>query len=981
MFVAPEDELRPGTVVGDRYRILDIAGRGGMGIVYRAEDTKLHRVVALKFLPPALVHNAESRERFLIEAQAAAALSHPNICTIYEIYDREERPFLEMEYVEGRSIRTLVHEGPLPVGEAVEIAIQVAEALGEAHAKGVVHRDVKSSNIMVTSKGQAKVMDFGLAKVQGESLHTREGTTLGTVAYMSPEQAQGQPTDQRTDIWSLGVVLYEMLSGRLPFTGERDTSILYAVVHAEPRPLKEAAPGVPAGVNAIVGRALKKEMSARYGTAGDLARDLRAWRESQKAAVVSPWRTLRRPRVAIALAACLLLLCAAGAWWVHRLSRIRWAREAAIPAIERMIWANELDFGNFTRAYNLAVEAGKYVPNDPAFRQALERCSKTISITTEPMGATVWAKGISTRNEPWRRLGVSPIDKIRLPVGSFWWRFQRQGYETVEALAPDFDLDPASTTFMNLVPRNIHRRLDQTGKIAPGMVRVTGTKTRAGQLADFFIDKYEVTNREYKEFVDKGGYREPKYWKQRFVQDGKMLSWDAAVAGFRDQSGRPGPATWQAGEYPKGQENYPVSGVSWYEAAAYAEFAGKTLPTLWHWQMAAGADRELLLGWLGQVSNFKNEGPAAAGTYPSMTAYGAYDQPGNVREWCWNETKIGRVVRGGAWDDAPYMLGNISQALAFDRSAKNGFRCASYLDAEKIPQSAFDAFEISGRDFRKEHPVPDAVFEIYKEQFAYDPKDLRAQIEWRNEDSPDWVEEKVTVEAAYAGERVPIYLFLPKNSPGPYQTVVYFPGAGSAFQRSSKDLSHYREFERHLSFIVKNGRAAVYPIYKGTFERREEAIAAYGNGAPTRQYTEYLSQLVKDVKRTVDYLETRKDINREKLAYFGYSWGGRLGPVVLATDGRFRASVFLVGGLRGNSRPEADEFNYVSGVKIPALMLNGKYDMTFAFDTQVKPMFELLGTPAGQKQLRVYEADHYVPRNEIIKETLAWLDRHLGPVK
>jgi serine/threonine protein kinase len=261
-------ELAPGSVLAGKYRILEVAGRGGMGIVYKAEDTKLHRPVALKFLPPGLVTSQESRERFLLEARAAAALSHPNICTIHEIHDQEERPFIEMEYIEGRSLRERVKEHPLGAGAAVEVAIQVAEALEEAHQKGIVHRDIKSANIMVTQKGQAKVMDFGLAKVKGESLHTREGTTLGTVAYMSPEQAQGQAVDHRTDVWSLGVVLYEMLSGRLPFTGERDTSMLYSIVHAEPKPLKEVQPGVPAELSQIVSRALKKDLRARTAASG-----------------------------------------------------------------------------------------------------------------------------------------------------------------------------------------------------------------------------------------------------------------------------------------------------------------------------------------------------------------------------------------------------------------------------------------------------------------------------------------------------------------------------------------------------------------------------------------------------------------------------------------------------------------------------------------------------------------------------------------
>jgi serine/threonine protein kinase len=196
----PMEELAPETFLAGKYRVIKVAGRGGMGIVYMAEDTKLKRHVALKFLPPELVLSPEARERFVQEARAAAALSHPNICTIYEIHDEGEKPFIAMEFIEGESLKAKMAGSPLDVEAALDLAIQVSGGLEAAHGKGIVHRDIKSANIMVTDRGQAKIMDFGLAKVKGGTLLTREGTTLGTVAYMSPEQALGKEVDQRTDI-------------------------------------------------------------------------------------------------------------------------------------------------------------------------------------------------------------------------------------------------------------------------------------------------------------------------------------------------------------------------------------------------------------------------------------------------------------------------------------------------------------------------------------------------------------------------------------------------------------------------------------------------------------------------------------------------------------------------------------------------------------------------------------------------------------
>jgi serine/threonine protein kinase len=201
------------------YKILEKLGEGGMGVVYKAEDTKLKRTVALKFLSPKAVGTEEDKTRFIHEAQAAAALNHQNICTVYEIDEYENRSFIAMECVEGESLEAKIKSGPLGLDEAARIAVEIAEGLQEAHSKGIIHRDVKSANIMVTATGHVKVMDFGLAKSSSRTQLTRSGTTVGTVAYMSPEQGRGEPVDYRTDIWSLGIVLYEMITGELPFKG------------------------------------------------------------------------------------------------------------------------------------------------------------------------------------------------------------------------------------------------------------------------------------------------------------------------------------------------------------------------------------------------------------------------------------------------------------------------------------------------------------------------------------------------------------------------------------------------------------------------------------------------------------------------------------------------------------------------------------------------------------------------------------------
>ena len=263
-----------GTTVS-HYRVLERLGGGGMGVVYKAEDTRLKRFVALKFLPPELTTHPASRERFTHEAQAAGSLDHPNICTIHEIDETPDgQVFICMAYVDGEALRARLARGPLRVEEALAVAIQAATGLGQAHRHGVVHRDIKPGNLMLTSDGLVKIVDFGLASLTGHARLTITGQVVGTASYMSPEQARGAAADCRSDVWSLGVVIYEMLSGRLPFGGDSDVATLHSVVYDDVRPLAELKPDLPPQLLAAVARCLAKDPALRYQTATELAADL-----------------------------------------------------------------------------------------------------------------------------------------------------------------------------------------------------------------------------------------------------------------------------------------------------------------------------------------------------------------------------------------------------------------------------------------------------------------------------------------------------------------------------------------------------------------------------------------------------------------------------------------------------------------------------------------------------------------------------------
>ena len=258
------------------YKILKKIGEGGMGVVYKAEDTKLHRIVALKFLPLDKLGGKQEKNRFIREAQASAALNHTNIATVYEIDEHEGQSFIVMEYVGGKNLKEMIDDSPMKLKKALDIASQIAQGLQAAHDKGVVHRDIKSSNIMVTEKGQVKVMDFGLAKLAGSSMLTKKGTTLGTAAYMSPEQTRGEDVDYRTDIWSLGVVLYEMVTGSLPFKGDYEQALIYSIVNEIPEPLTALRSRVPMELERIADKCMAKDPDARYQHANEIPVDLKA---------------------------------------------------------------------------------------------------------------------------------------------------------------------------------------------------------------------------------------------------------------------------------------------------------------------------------------------------------------------------------------------------------------------------------------------------------------------------------------------------------------------------------------------------------------------------------------------------------------------------------------------------------------------------------------------------------------------------------
>ena len=975
------------------YELQSLLGAGGMGEVYLARDPRLQRTVAIKILPAHLSSNPDLHARFEQEAKSISALQHPNICVVHDIGSQDGVDFMVMEYVAGKPLDKMIPPVGLPTDVAVKYAVQIADALSRAHAAGIVHRDLKPANIMVDESGLVKVLDFGLAKLAARASTSDDGKTMatgfstpgmivGTLAYMSPEQAEGRMTDPRSDIFSFGSVLYEMLSGKKAFDGQSSAALLAAVMRDDPKSLNDLKRDFPPEVRRIVTRCLKKDPASRYASSTELAHELKICRDllfPESGARLSPARIVReakRPWVLVPLLLLVLLLVAGAAWMVKRSRDVRWAREVALPKISQLG-----DQGKLGAAYALANKAEKLIPGDPALAKLWPAISYQLSLETTPPGVIVYRRDYVEAGAPWELVGTTPLKNVRQPRGTFLWKFEKPGYDTLLrttlALIPRYSIPPGQAVEANVT-------LDEVEKSPPGMVRVSPAKYFKTlfipgyegmpelELKDYWIDRYEVTNRQFKAFVDEGGYQKRQYWKVDFLKDGKRLSWDEAMALFRDGTGRSGPKDWVQGEYPKGQDDFPVVGISWYEAAAYAEFIGKSLPTIYHWNRAAGP---FSAAFIVPASNFGTSGVLPVGSKQDMSPWGNYDMAGNVKEWIWTEAESGkRYVLGGAWDEPNYMFIDPDAQSPFLRASNIGFRCVKYIEPESIPKVATDPMPSPRRDLSKEKPASDELFRAYRSLYFYDKTPLNASTESFGKDEEDWTAEKITYTAAYGNERAIAYLFLPKKGKPPFQTVVFFPGSNALLLRT---FSLYTTAA--LDAILKSGRAVLYPVYKSTYERGDGMESDVAN--TTSDWRDHVVMWVKDASRAIDYADTRQDLDHNKLAYYGYSWGAEMGGIVPAVEPRIKVCILALGGLDFHrSLPEVDTINFVPRVKQPVLMLNGHYDFFFPVESTQDPFYRLLGSKKDQKKHLLYETGHNIPRNELIKQTLDWLDQYLGAV-
>ncbi len=953
--------------MADRYRLERELGAGGMATVYLAQDLKHDRKVAIKVLRPDLARSLTG-DRFLREIAITARLNHPHILTLLDSGSAESGEILYyvMPVATGQSLRDrLASCGALSPAEALRIAGDAVEALVHAHSCGVVHRDIKPDNILL-SEGHAIVVDFGIAKAVGAARETQtltsEGTSLGTPAYMAPEQAAGEAdVDHRADVYAVGAVLFEMLAGAPPFTGSFQQVVMAKMAKDAPA-LSTTAPTLAPALVQLVARCLARDPTRRPATAEALLAELRALAQPDARTHKQSVRT-QVLATTIAVAAVVIL---GAVFFGDR--RARWVQDSALPEIARLIEADELD-----SAYALAERAEARAPGDSALAALWQKIAMTQEFLSEPSGALVTRAAVNDTTQ-WVAVGTTPTGPVRVPRNAWFYRYSLPDHRPLTIMGAR--LGGSYAPIPSPVP--LQKRSDPDS----GMVLLRGrglvstlygvSSGEALDLADFLMDKLEVTNREYQAFVNAGGYRDAKWWDSTIVSDGRAIEWRTAMARFVDETGRPGPAAWEGSAPKPGTEDLPVGGVSWYEARAYARFVGKNLPTVLEWNAAAIPEAAR---WVVPNGRYDSEGPVRGGAAGGVSPRGIYDMAGNVREWAANAREPGkRFILGGGWSDPAYLFSEAYTAPEFDRSAINGIRLVRRLSDAPALTLALAPLSRGARDVVNAKPVDDATFRGFLALYDYDRRPLNAEVTARDSTHPDWVREDVVFDLPSGGPRMALAMFLPKRTAPPYQTIVIWPASDAFISSDSRKLSM-----SYVDFLIRSGRAVVYPIYEHTYGRGVSLSA--DKPSATIEHRDQMLRWTTEMRRSIDYAFSRTDIDSTRLAYVGTSWGARIGGTVLAVEPRIRTAILNVPGFNAAMvRPEEDPLNFLPRIRIPVLMLSGRYDSVYPYESSQAPFFRLLGSPPDEKKQVMFEGGHFLPRPMWVAESTRWLDERFGAV-
>jgi len=647
----------------------------------------------------------------------------------------------------------------------------------------------------------------------------------------------------------------------------------------------------------------------------------------------------------------------------------RWIQNEGIPEVERQIVA-----GDQQAAFAAAMKVEERDPGSDLLEGYWREFSWKANFPSNPEGAAVYRRDYNDPESAWQLLGVTPLYDVRVPRGLSVYRFELEGHEPVIRLSGglggsgDRLPEDGGDSYNIYNAHVVDVTFDPVGAIDANEIRVPGMQFQLDgnnvTMADFFINRYEVTNSEYQAFVNAGGYEQPGFWEHGFVLDGKDIDWEEAMSIFVDATGQAGPSTWIGGAYPEGEDEHPVGGISWHEAAAYSRFAKRDLPTVHHWRRAYA---QAALSWEIVHSNVESAAAAPVGEYRGIGWVGTLDMLGNVREWCANAAGDFKSTLGGGWDDAAYLvepsITNPGELPAFDRSPSNGVRLARLNDERSASAAMLQRIEPwQHREYVE--PASDEAFAAILRNYEYSTAPMNASVD-ESTLIRGFTRHRISFDIDEGGDRMHLYLYLPDEG-GARHPVMYYLASAHAFY-----LTSIEEFRLHLDFMLKRGWAVVVPVLDHQFER--------GTGIPPSlagvQYRDQFVRWMREMRRSLDYLETRADLDMNLLVYYGFSWGGRLGAAALAIESRFKAGILNQAGMGFFRHYDVIEEHYLPRVTQPVLQFNGRFDSDFRLEESATPFFEMLGSE--HKKHVVGPTGHFVPMKTVIGETLAWLDTHI----
>tara|TARA_B110000914_G_C15504634_1_gene467674 strand:- start:137 stop:2410 length:2274 start_codon:yes stop_codon:yes gene_type:complete len=653
-----------------------------------------------------------------------------------------------------------------------------------------------------------------------------------------------------------------------------------------------------------------------------------------------------------------------------------WVNNFMSPQIEGF-----LSEDNNVEAWLASKTINSFAPFFSEYSEDDDDISAISEVRVLQSGASISWKAYDDSSK-WRLLGTSPLEPVRLPRGIIQLKIEKEGFKTTLLtlsnpsqrlenipFTVDWSLDPINLQPNGSVPDGMI--YIQGGNFIPAL---TGNGVDPVFLHPFYIDKYEVTNADYKKFMDMGGYSNSQYWVDMdFIKDGVSLTLEEMSSVMVDSTGLIGPSTWEVGTFLEGTEELPVTGVSWYEALAYARYKGNILPPMFHWAKAAYPPAEIsspIAPKLLKVSNFSKKGLKKIGSGES--AYGSFDMAGNAREWVWNIFGGRGLTLGGAYNEPQYLATQTSPLPRIDRSDINGFRTARLINPRDLNPFG-DAIQTQApKDPSFYKPMSDEIFKVYSRNFEVGSSALNPKEIYIDDSHPIWIKERIQIDVGYNNETMDILIFRPKNKFGTSAPVVLHPGAN--YYTTPPEIDDVNPGEFGLDFIIKSGKTLVWPAWKGSLNRMPSRASSPEERV--RQFRDLFRYWVSDTSKTLDYISSRSEFDSNNIFYMGMSYGALFNTHNLMFEDRYNAAILYVGGVFPTYPPMSDGTNHMPRIKTPFLMLNGEHDYLVP-KLAAMTFFASTGTPAKDKKIIFYDSGHWpLPRNQMIKESLDFIDKY-----